>query len=143
MSTYTYIVNYKYVHLNFLMKGIIIIFDSSSISLTLILQSLVNNYLRNLDFFGFTFWMLITSKYCTSSIFLVQKDKEFEFCLIVQWLSQLLRKNTCFLTGISFIFFDDTFTFVFFVFNYTWTQIFVFLGFSFLFTTKHCTSIHS
>jgi len=55
MSTYTYIVNYKYVHLNFLMKGIIIIFDSSSISLTLILQSLVNNYLRNLDFFGFTF----------------------------------------------------------------------------------------
>jgi len=61
--------------------------------------------------------MLITSKYCTSSIFLVKKDKEFEFCLIVQWLSQLFRKNTCFLTGISFLLFDDTFTFIFFRFQ--------------------------
>jgi len=42
MSTCTYTVNYKYVHIRNLIKGIIVILQSSSTSVTLILQPLVN-----------------------------------------------------------------------------------------------------
>jgi|APAra0007618257_1042622.scaffolds.fasta_scaffold04596_6 hypothetical protein len=79
MSTCTYTVNNKYVHIRNLIKGIIVILQSSSTSVTLIFQQLVNIISEILFFLDLRFECLIHLNIVHLTYYKFKKLKSLSF----------------------------------------------------------------